>query len=254
MPFFSFIAKDKNQLTNDFNISLNKVYFSKSTIIWKKINKIKENNNFTFKKVERIKLSSLGNNILFLLPPSIGLGDAIEYAHAIKAVKDKKIFDTIGIAFTESYAFIFNKYFGLRNNYSYYISQKELSKYDTLFHFTLELNALKFQKILRSNIKKEILKYFKIKKIDSFTIKTKNKKKIKKISIFPISNSPIRTMPKRLLINLINYLKNNYLLDIYIDSQSIISNNLIDDIDLDDVNFVDCKNHEDLVLAIKTIE
>ena len=76
MPFFSFSLK-KNFLNTDIfkctdikNIKANCLYFSKSTLLWKYLNK-KEfktlNNSLTFEK--RIKIKSLDESILFFLPP-----------------------------------------------------------------------------------------------------------------------------------------------------------------------------------------
>ena len=40
----------------------------------------------------RIKVSLLKKNILFCVPPSIGLGDAIEYCLAINSIKENNLF------------------------------------------------------------------------------------------------------------------------------------------------------------------
>ena len=113
------------------------------------------------------------------MPPSIGLGDAVEYAQSIKAIKDSKIFDKIGIAFCENYSFIFRDYFNLENLYPYIISKESIQKYQSIFHFTLEIKALQNQKNIRSNIDTEIKKFFKIKS-NSLTLNKFNniKKKI----------------------------------------------------------------------------
>ena len=39
-----------------------------------------------------------------------------------------------------------------------------MEEYDTIFHLTLEIKALKFQKYKRSNITSEISNYFKLEK------------------------------------------------------------------------------------------
>ena len=110
MPYFSFSIYDNNLLLNEFNLKPNKVYFSKNKNIWKKLNKEKKNNTSVLNREKRKKIYKIGKSILFCLPPSIGLGDAIEYAHALMAIKNSKIFNKIGIAFTENYSFIFSEY------------------------------------------------------------------------------------------------------------------------------------------------
>ena len=188
MPFFSFLLKDSIPLLNDFNIKPNQVYYSKSTFIWKTLNKEKNKHSFLLNREKRNKLESIDNNILFCLPPSIGLGDAIEYAGALKALKENNIIKNFAIAFTDKYSFIFENYFNLSILYPYVVSENIINQYNSLFHFTLEIVALKNQKNIRSNIEEEIKNYFNINS-QKPKIKIKNNKKIKKISIFPISKS-----------------------------------------------------------------
>ena len=101
MPFFSFILKSQSnkELVSTIkrfnkNTDINKKYFSKNTELWKILNNKKNHDYLDCIKVEkRKKLTKIKNNILFCPPPNIGLGDAIEYAFAIKSVVD--IVDTI---------------------------------------------------------------------------------------------------------------------------------------------------------------
>ena len=94
------------------------------------------------------------------MPPSIGLGDAIEYAISLNSIKKKKIFKKIGIGFVEKYNYIFQELFGFENIYDYFIIQKDLDKYETIFHFSKELAKLQNQKYNRSDIEHEVCKYF----------------------------------------------------------------------------------------------
>ena len=83
----------------------------------------------------------------------------------------------------------------------------ELKKFDTIYHLTLEIDDLKFQQYIRSDIEKKIPKIFYSKKIRKQKI---NKKiKIKKITIFPISRSPIRSMS----VEMINAIIQNFCKD-----------------------------------------
>ena len=98
MPYFSFSLKKKFILTYKFNseINISKLennikYFSKNTKLWKLFNDKKFSEYFNFIQYEkRNKINSLGKNILFCLPPSIGLGDSIEYAKSIKSIIESK--------------------------------------------------------------------------------------------------------------------------------------------------------------------
>jgi len=253
MPYFSFSIHDNNALLNEFNIKPNQVYFSKSTYIWRILNKEKYKNICTLNREKRKKISKIGKSILFCLPPSIGLGDAIEYAHALRAIKKSNIFKNIGIAFTEKCSFIFNEYFELSDLYPFFISKEIINKYETLFHFTLEIEALKIQKYIRSNIENEIKSFFKIIS-DPFIIKSKKYTKIKKISIFPISNSPIRTMPFDILEKLLNFFKQNFIVEAYFDKNSEISNYLLEKINQNNISIIDCRGKKELVNSIQNIE
>ena len=137
MPYFSFSLK-KNFLKNDLlliedidNIVNNKIYFSKNTHIWKHLNK-KNNDKFVnFCKYEqRKKIKKLGKKILFCLPPSIGFGDAVEYALAIKAIDLSNKFELIAIAYVGRFEYIFSKYFDLKHIYKNFISVSDLNFFD----------------------------------------------------------------------------------------------------------------------------
>ena len=254
MPYFSFSLNYKQKLLNDFNIKPNQVYFSKNNYIWKILNKEKKSKTSFVNKERREKLNTIGSNVLFCLPPSIGLGDAIEYAQALQSIEKSNVLKNFGIAFTEQYSFIFKDIFKLDKIYPYIISKKELNQFDSVFHFTLEIEALKNQKNIRSNIVKEIKMFFKIDdKINILPI-SKFNKKIKKISIFPVSNSPIRTMPLRVLKHLINFLKKNFILEVYLDNDSEISNLLFKHIKSKDIVIINSKDPEELIKNIKNIE
>lgn len=254
MPFFTFSIKDTLVVLNDFNIKPNEVYFSKNTYIWKILNKQRKENLVFLKKEKRKKILKMDKSVLFCLPPSIGMGDAIEYARALKSIEENKLFKDFGIAFTANYSFIFQKYFKLKKLYPYLVSEKTINKYSSLFHFTLEIEALKNQKYIRSNIEEEIKKYFNIHNKNNYSFQKKTNNKIKKISIFPISNSPIRTMPIYILNKIIRYLKDYFIVEVYLDKTSDISNFLLNDIYMDNVYIVDCKNKLELVNSIKKID
>ena len=165
----------------------------------------------------RSRISSLGKKILICLPPRFGLGDAIEYSLAINSIIKSKKYSKVGIAFCGKYLFIFKNIFLFSNIYQYTISSSEIQKYDTIFHITLEIEALKFQKYKRSDIVLEVCKYFKISFVDFKLQKDFKNNFIKKISIFPVSSSIIRSLP----INVIEVIKKNfeekYSIDIFVD-------------------------------------
>ena len=85
MPFFSFILKSQSnkELVNTIKkfhktTDIEKKYFSKNTQLWKILNNKKNHEHLDYIKIEkRKKLIKIKNNILFCLPPNIGLGDAI---------------------------------------------------------------------------------------------------------------------------------------------------------------------------------
>jgi len=232
MPYFSFSIKE-NLNSNEFdNVKKNITYFSKNTKLWKLLHskKMKPMTNF-IQFENRTKVSIFKKKILFCVPPSIGLGDAVEYGLAINSIKKNLFFEKIGIAFVGDYSFLFKKYFSADCIYPQIISDAEIKKYDNVFHFTLEIKELKKQKIVRSNIAKQISKYFNISYNNSINFSKKKFNKIKTVSIFPISKSPIRTMPVNLINELIQFLKNRVNVEIYFNKNSEIShyieNNII---------------------------
>ena len=108
MPYFSFSTKENFNLIN-FNIfKKNIVYFSKNTKLWKVLNLNSNKKLINFCKIEERKnISSIRSKILFCLPPSIGLGDAIEYGLAIDNLKKTRMFSYIGVAFVNRFSIIF---------------------------------------------------------------------------------------------------------------------------------------------------
>ena len=228
MPYFSFSLK-QNFFSKDELLSMNiaqpeqnKIYFSKNTNLWKHLNKKKNSININFHKFEeRIKISKLGKKILFCLPPSIGLGDAIEYGLGIQSIIRSNKFNLVGIVFPGRYKIIFKKYFNILQVHGNIILEENLHKYDTIFHTTLEIYPFRNQKYTRSNIEQNIIKKFNVSKIRSY--ETSLNTKIKKITIFPISQSPIRSMPLKLLNSLIENFNDNYCIDIIFDNSSKIS-------------------------------
>ena len=233
MPYFSFSIKknflidkiDKNTLKDVENIQINKVYFSKNTVLWKILNYKKNDSFINFKKYEeRLKIKDLGSNILFCLPPSIGFGDAIEYGLALRSIIVSKKFTNIGIAFTGRYKNIFEKYFNCNNVYGDVIINNQITKYDTIFHFTLEINELKLQKYIRSDIESVITKYFSVKKNRPKHIH--KKEKINNITLFPVSTSPIRSMSVKIINKIIEHYSSQYSINIVLDNSSAISNYL----------------------------
>ena len=228
MPYFSFSLK-QNFFSKDELLSMNiaqpeqnKIYFSKNTNLWKHLNKKENSININFHKFEeRIKISKLGKKILFCLPPSIGLGDAIEYGLGIQSIIRSNKFNLVGIVFPGRYKIIFKKYFNILQVHGNIILEENLHKYDTIFHTTLEIYPFKNQKYTRSNIEQNIIKKFNVSKIRSY--ETNLNTKIKKITIFPISQSPIRSMPLKLLNSLIENFNDNYCIDIIFDNSSRIS-------------------------------
>ena len=228
MPFFSFSLKDSSYQFKSQKIENNNTYFSKNINLWNLLCLKKSEKIINFLNYEkRKKIGILKNKILFCLPPKIGLGDAIEYGLAIQAVIESNIFKKIAVAFSGEYSFIFENKFNIKYIYPYIISKSDYNSFENIFHFTFEIEALKKQKYLRSDIAFEICKYFNIPKIKYYNNKFNKNKKIKKISIFPISNSPIRTMPFHILEKLLNFFKKNFIVEVYFDKNSEISNYLL---------------------------
>ena len=107
MPFFSFSLNEIKPSFTKYNITSNNVYFSKNTNLWKLLNKENNSQIKFLKREKRLPATKITENILFCLPPSIGLGDAIEYAMAIKKLSEKIQFDSLGVAFTGEHEIIF---------------------------------------------------------------------------------------------------------------------------------------------------
>ena len=264
MPFFSFVLKRKinEEVLSNFDIDTQKIfsnlctntkYFCKNTKLWKILNNKKYSNFLTeiaFEK--RIKNQQVSGKILFCLPPSLGLGDIVEYALAIEAIKKANIFLEIGIAFVGRYEEIFKKYFTTRSIYSEIISAETYSSFNTIFHTTLEIPAFKNQKFVRSDIEKNLIKYFKVKKLRVHRNNKKNK--IKKITIFPISNSSMRIMPIVLLEQIIEVFSKNYLVEIILDTNSLLSNYFEKKLINSKANKVYPKNLDALLSLIESID
>ena len=255
MAFFSF-EKLKEKLTYFSNkIEPNQKYFSKDTALWKDLNNRNKKKQICLLNHEnRLKLNSLGKKILICLPPKFGLGDATEYSVAINSIIQSKKFSKIGVAFCSNYFLLFKELFMFSNIYPLIISHNEMQKYDTIFHITLEIEALKFQKYKRSNIVKEICKYFDVPVMD-FKIKKNKiiKKKIKEIAIFPVSTSVIRSLPFKVVEQIIENFQDNYLIKIYLDD-SVFSKYLEEKIDTNNCIFVKPKDIRNLISEIKKIE
>ena len=254
MPFFSFSLTEVTPSLKKYNITENNLYFSKNTQLWKLIKKIPKSNINKLDHEKRHSLKSIGKKILFCLPPNIGLGDAIEYASAIKLISETNMFEKLAVAFMGEFDFLFKDYFNIENNFPYTIDNVDLKKFDTIFHLTLEIKSLMNQKYSRSDIYSEILGFFKIKDIKSQLIQNDKNCEIKKISVFPLSNSPIRTMPIEVLIKLTDLLKKHFNIEIFLNQNSEISNLIYKRIIDEDINIIDPKSTKALISAIKKID
>ena len=254
MPFFSFSINEIDSRLTKFNITSNNVYFSKNTELWKNLNK--ENSSIInfLKREKRLYIDNISKKILFCLPPSIGLGDAIEYAMAIKKITERITFDKVGVSFPGKYSFIFRDFFKLPIIYPFTIKKNEIDSFDTIFHLTLEIKSLVNQKYSRSNIFEEIINFFNIKNLQKKQIQTKRKCRINKISIFPVSSSPIRTMPIKILKELIKVLTKDYVIEIFLDHSSEISNFLHDNINTEMIHIINPIGTSDLISSIKKIQ
>ena len=141
MPFFSFAINEIKPPLTKYNITSNKVYFSKNTELWKLLNKINISKLNKLKQEKRHKIKKISEKILICLPPSMGLGDAIEYASAIKVVSGSNIFQKVAVAFGGEYVFLFKNYFNLENNFPLIISKTNMLQFDTIFHLSLEMKS-----------------------------------------------------------------------------------------------------------------
>ncbi len=254
MPFFSFSLSEISPSLKKFNITENNLYFSKNTQLWKLLNKLSKSNINSLNYEKRHSVKNIGKRILFCLPPSIGIGDAIEYASAIKTIVNNKIFEKVAIAFVEEYYFLFKNYFNLENNFPYIITKSDLEKFDTIFHLTFEIKSLINQKYSRSDISSEIINYFKIKNFKHKNIELIKNSKINKISIFPLSNSPIRTMSIDVLTQLTELLIKQFNIQIFLNKNSETSNLLYKKIRHKNVTIIDPKNKKDLISEIQKID
>ena len=250
MAFFSFSLLKDPFVYLSTKIEPNKKYYSKDIALSKELNNKNKINSFAELNYEkRINISNVGTKLLLCLPPKFGLGDAIEYGIAINSLIQIKKFNKIGIAFTSNYYFLFKEFFSFANIYPIVISNDEISSYDTVFHITLEINALKYQKYKRSNIAQKICEYFKVPLIDykkKFKIKIEDKKTI---SIFPVSTSLIRSLPIDTLEKIIDSFSNEYKIKIILDN-SDYSNFLIENINNEKYIALHPKNIEDLIIEI----
>ena len=254
MPFFSFSLSEISPSLKKFNITENNLYFSKNTQLWKLLNKLSKSNINSLNYEKRHSVKNMGKRILFCLPPSMGIGDAIEYASAIKAIANSKIFEKVAVAFVEEYSFLFKNYFNLENNFPYIITKSDLEKFDTIFHLTFEIKSFINQKYSRSDIYNEIINFFKIRDIRNNNIKLKKNSKINKISIFPLSNSPIRTMSIDVLTQLTELLIKQFNIEIFLNQNSEVSHLLYKKIRHKNVTIIDPENKKDLISAIQKID
>ena len=220
MAFFSFSLLMDSFLYLSTKIEPNKKYYSKDIALNKELNNKNKITSFAeLNNESRVNVTNVGKKLLLCLPPKFGVGDAIEYGIAINSLIQFKKFNKIGIAFTSNHNYLFKTFFAFTDIYPLIISEDELSAYDSVFHITLEINALKYQKYKRSNIAQEICDYFKIPLIDY-------KKKIDKvqnddnkiISIFPISTSLIRSLPPHIIEGIIKSFSNEYTIKVIFDN------------------------------------
>ena len=253
MPYFSFTL-DKNILISsdkDLNkFKTKKKYFSKNTKLWSKLNKLnKKIKSIEINKEERQRYITGSQRILFCLPPNIGLGDAIEYALGIKSIiiNFKKL--DVGVAYTGKFKDIFK----ISNTFDF-ISEDDLDYFHTTFHFTLEINDLKYQKYNRHDIEKLITNFFHTQVIRRKLrgLKSKNNNVL---SIFPVSNSPIRSLPINILKEIILEYNKIYKIDIYLISGSVISDYIYQQLNhIENIKFKNPKNLDDLILDIRSIK
>ena len=254
MAFFSFSLIKDSFIYLSTNIEPNKKYYSKDIALSKELNNKNKINCFAELNYEsRININSVGKKLLICLPPKFGVGDAIEYGIAINSLIQIKKFNKIGIAFTGNHHYLFEKFFSFVNIHPIIISQEEISSYDTIFHITLEVKALKYQKYKRSNIAEEICKYFNVPLIEYKKEITKvNKDDIKTISIFPISTSNIRSLPINILEEIIKNFISEYKIKIIFDN-SDYSKFLLENIKIKNFISVEPSNIESLILEISKI-
>ena len=251
MAFFSFSLLKDSFVYLSTKIEPNKKYYSKDIALSKELNNKNKINSFAELNYERrIKITNVGKKLLICLPPRFGVGDAIEYGIAINSLIKSKKFNKIGIAFIGNHYYLFKEFFSFVDIYPLMISIEELNIYDTVFHITLEISALKYQKYKRSNISQEICDFFNVPLIDfKKKINEISKKDIKTISIFPISTSQIRSLPVHIIEEIIKCFSNEYRIKIILDN-SDYSKYLLENIKNN--NFIDIEpcNIESLILEI----
>ena len=259
MPYFSFSLKEnllKNIISNKEEVKYfkcNKTYFSKNTKLWKFLRKKNNTSKVIFCKYEkRDKIVNIGKSILFCLPPSIGLGDVVEYGLALNSICNSEKINDIGVGYVGRFSPILMKYFNFNSIYSDIIEEKELEKYDTIFHLSLEIKALKYQKYTRSDIELEVIKHFKLKKIRQQN--KINTRKITKITIFPISQSPLRSMSASILNGIISNFSGNILIEVVLDKSSLISKYLEKNINIDNVKILKPENITKLLRVVESIQ
>ena len=255
MAFFSFSLLEDQLTYFSYIIEPNQKYFSKSIALWKELNNRNKKKQICLLNYEnRLSLNTLGKKILICLPPNFGLGDAIEYSIAIKSIIKSKKFSKVGIAFCSNYIFVFKEIFLFSNIYPLFISETDINKYDSIFHITLEVEALKFQKYKRSNIVGEICKHF---NVSIFDFKIKKKKiingKIKEIAIFPVSTSMIRSLPYKIIEQIIEKFHDAYNIKVYLDD-SDFSKYVEDKNKNNNCMFIRPKDIKSLILEIKKID
>ena len=254
MAFFSFSLLKEPFVYLSTKIELNKKYYSKDIALSKELNNKNKINSFAELNYEaRTNITNIGKKLLICLPPKFGVGDAIEYGIAIHSLIQIKKFIKIGIAFSSSHHYLFKEFFSFKNIYPILISQEDLSTYDTVFHITLEIEALRHQKYKRSNIAQEICKYFKVPLADynKQTEKVKNNS-IKTISIFPISTSIIRSLPLHIIEEIIQTFSNQFKIKIIFDN-SDYSKYLLENIKNNNFTTIQPINIESLILEISKI-
>ena len=255
MAFFSFSLLGDTLTYLPFQIKPNQKYYSKDITLWNELNNRNKKKQICLVKHEnRLRATNIGKKLLICLPPKFGLGDAIEYSIAIRSLIKSKKFTKIGIAFCSNHLFVFKKLFLFSNIYPLLISDKQIRAYDTVFHVTLEVEALKFQKYKRSNITSEICKYNEVGVLD---YKNKNIKKLQNyeqtISIFPVSTSIIRSLPYNVIEEITKNFQDKYQVKTYIDD-SPFSRHLEEQNFNGNISFVKPKNIENLILEISKIK
>ena len=259
MPFFSFSLKKNFLKRKEFpyiakkEIKNNITYYSKNTKLWKMLNKQESIKYINFVSFEERKLiTQPKDSVLFCLPPSIGLGDLIEYAIFIDKLEKSKKFKKVGVAFIGKYSFILKKYFNIKHVFSEIISKEKYYSFNNQFHVTLELEVFKLQKYNRKDINKYLSKYFGLNIINK-NFKKFNKKNLTKITIFPVSQSPIRSLPPFLINRIIKAYKDKLKIEIVLDN-SDISNFIESKLLSNNINIVKPKTLEELCNVVDKIE